>query len=116
MLMRSTGCCAVGDKLPFTNNETSFTTATLKRNGMNVAFGECVVHCVAAEPYTSILRVSVTDRGYESAYDSCVLGRLRCGYRIFQLRGWDSGTRIELCYLLVHIKLEVELGRCIRTC
>ncbi len=59
-------------------------------------------NCVAAEPYATFFRVGATDGGREVAYESAVLGRLRRGYRVFQLRGL-LGTRIELCYLLVKI-------------
>jgi len=61
---------------------------------------------VTAEPYTTFLSVSVTDRGLnrgqEVAYESVVLGRLTCGYRVLQLRA-PCGTRIELAYLFVQI-------------
>jgi len=46
----------------------------------------------------------VLDDGRETAYASAVLGRLQRGFRVFQLRSL-LGTRIELCYLFVHINL-----------
>ena len=64
-----------------------------------------VVHCVAAEPHATVLRVSVVDGETEReiGYETAVLGRLRPGYRVLRLR--DSlGTRIAHCYLLVHIR------------
>jgi len=53
------------------------------------------------------MRIGVTDGGQEVAYEIAVLGRLRHGYRVFQMRGL-LGTRIELCYLFVHITLDSE--------
>ena len=96
------GFCAVSNSLPLPQAvETTAATATVKGNGMNAAFGD-EIHCVAAEPHATFLRVSVTDEGHEVAYETAVLGRLRHGYRVFQLRS-PLGTRIELCYLLVKI-------------
>ena len=77
---------------------------------MNAAYGESVhqnIHCVAAEPHATIVRVSVTDGGQEVAYETAVLGRLRGGYRVLQMRS-VLGTRIELCYLLVKISFGSE--------
>jgi len=70
---------------------------------MNAAINE-EMHCVAAEPHSVFLHVGVVlaDRSEEVAYETAVLGRLRHGYRVFQLRN-ALGTRIELCHLLVHI-------------
>ena len=73
----------------------------MTHNGANASFGE-TMHCVAAEPYATFLHISVTDNGEEVAYESAVLGRLLNGYRVMQLRS-ALGTRIELCYLFVHI-------------
>ena len=42
------------------------------------------------------------DDGEEVAYETAVLGRLRRGYRVLLLRS-SLGTRIELCYLFVHV-------------
>ena len=42
------------------------------------------VHPVAAEPLATFLHIAVADGRHEVAYD--VLGRLRRGFRIFQLR------------------------------
>ena len=76
---------------------------------MNPTFGK-QVHCVAAEPHATFLRVSVKDGGQEVAYETAVLGRLRGGYRVFQLRG-PLGTRIELCYLFVRVTFGTEPNR-----
>eukprot|EP00966_Prymnesium_polylepis_P303423 7008644-Prymnesium_polylepis.1 len=72
-------------------------------NGMNAAVVR-TVHCVAAEPLATFLKIAVTEgvSGKEVAYEICVLGRLRRGYRVIQLRG-PLGTRIALCYVLVQI-------------
>ena len=66
------------------------------------------MHCLAAEPQETILRVGVWDRGALVAYDTLVLGALRAGYRCVQLRDARHGTRIELCALLVHIDVGDE--------
>jgi hypothetical protein len=68
---------------------------------MNASF-EQDIHCVAAEPHAVFLRVGIADGGHEVAFETAVLGRLRGGFRIFQLRGL-LGTRIELAYLFVRI-------------
>ena len=61
------------------------------------------VHCLAAEPHETFLRVAVEDEDDdEVAFETAVLGRLRPGYRVLQLRS-RLGTRIELCYLFVRI-------------
>eukprot|EP00966_Prymnesium_polylepis_P169216 3912751-Prymnesium_polylepis.1 len=70
---------------------------------MNAVFG-ALVHCAAAEPHATFLRIGVIDGRQEVAYETAVLGRLRCGYRVLQLRG-GLGTRIELAYLFVRISL-----------
>eukprot|EP00966_Prymnesium_polylepis_P053487 1236752-Prymnesium_polylepis.3 len=62
------------------------------------------VHCVAAEPHATFLHIAVTQGRQQVAYASAVLGRLRRGYRIFQMRS-NLGTRIELCYLFVRIRI-----------
>ena len=74
---------------------------------MNASFDQ-TVHCIAAGPDATFLRVSVHDGNrQEVAYETAVLGRLRRGYRILQLRG-PLGTRIELCYLFVKISFGKE--------
>jgi len=85
---------------------TEISSSEVKRNGMNAAFAE-TVHCVAAEPSATILRICVICEEREMAFATAVLGRLRRGYRIFQLRG-RLGTRIELCCLFVHISASSE--------
>jgi len=96
------GFCAVSKTLPVHISETESSTSTVASNGMNAAFGE-TIHCVAAEPHASFLHVTMADGGCDVAYTSCVLGRLRRGYRILQLRS-VLGTRIELSYVLVRIQ------------
>jgi hypothetical protein len=71
-------------------------------NGMNAAYGGDTIHCCAAEPHATFLRVGVVEAGLEIAYEIAVLGRLHHGYRILRLRNL-LGTRIELCYLFVKI-------------
>ena len=80
-----------------------------KGHGLNVGINEAL-HFVAAEPHATFVRVSVIEGKQELAYDSAVLGRLRGGYRIFQLR-CCLGTRIELCYLFVKISFGTEFNK-----
>jgi hypothetical protein len=88
--------------MPLTQSiKTEMASAVVKGNGMNAALNERV-HCVAAEPHTTFLRIRVTDGGEEVAYEVVVLGRLLSGYRVLQLRSM-LGTRIELCHLFVRI-------------
>jgi len=104
------GFCGISTELPVPqqNVETEVTLPPTN-NGMNAIFDEpsATVHCLAAEPYASFVRVGVTDRRHEVAFEVVVLGRLRCGYRVLLLRGL-SGTRIELCYLFVHVSMGTE--------
>lgn len=101
------GFCAVSKTLPLApQNVTTELTLPHKDNGMNATFGE-VVHCLAAEPNATVLRVSVTWRGEDIAFTTAMLGRLRRGYRILQLRSL-FGTRIELAYLFVHVSFGAE--------
>ena len=44
------------------------------------------VHCVASEPSYTVLRISVWERGQEVAFETCVLGALRRGYRCLEMR------------------------------
>jgi len=76
---------------------------------MNAVFGT-EVHCVAAEPRATFVRVGVTEGKQEVAYAVSVLGRLRGGYRVLQLRS-VLGTRIELAYLFVRISFGAVRNR-----
>ena len=106
------GCCAVSRKMPMLpSTGTEVTTNSVGNNGLNPCF-DTPVYCVAAEPHSCFVRFSVVDTGHprsreqEVAYDVVVLGRLRRGYRVLQLRS-ELGTRIELCYLLVCIRCKI---------
>jgi len=105
------GFCAISKTLPLPQSvETETVIPEVAGNGMNAAYGESVhqnIHCVAAEPHATIVRVSVTDGGQEVAYETAVLGRLRGGYRVLQMRS-VLGTRIELCYLFIKISFGSE--------
>jgi len=106
------GFCAISNVLPLPRNQqgvqAEISFAAPSDGGMNVSFGSDVTaHCVAAEPHSTFLRLAVTDGGRTVAYETVVLGRLRCGYRVFQLRSL-LGTRIELCYLFVQISAGSE--------
>jgi len=101
------GICALYRTLPF--DESIATELELSRHdsGMNAEIGE-TIHCVAAEPHATFLRVGVVDgRQGEVAYESYVLGRLSGGYRVLKLRD-IMGTRIELAYLFVKISFGME--------
>jgi len=102
------GFSAVSKELPPRSVETEISISAVSKEGggMNANFGD-IVHCIAAEPEATFLHIGVLDSGRETAYESVVLGRLRRGHRIFQLRG-ALGTRIELCYLFVHVSFGEE--------
>jgi len=102
------GFCALSEKLPLAQIDlkTELTTPAVKYNGLNAPFGQ-TIHCVAAEPAATFLRVGILDGSQEVAYETAVLGRLRVGYRVFQMRSM-LGTRIELCYLFVKISTGSE--------
>ena len=96
------GFCAISDKLPLPPQHVqSEISIPPGRNGLMAPFGS-KVHCITAEPHSTFLRVGVTDRGHEVAFELAVLGRLRLGYRVLQLRN-PLGTRIELAYLFVRV-------------
>jgi len=96
------GFCAISGILPLPIIVNTEVTLSHHDNGMNAPCGK-MVYCVAAEPHATILRIGVKDRKQGLvAYESAVLGRLRGGHRVFQLRSL-LGTRIEICYLFVRI-------------
>ena len=103
-----TGFCTVGRELPIQQGDEAYTISApaVKGNGLNAHFGE-TIHCMAAEPHETFVRVSVLEGKQEVAFEVALLGRLRRGYRVFQLRGL-LGTRIELCYMLVRIAFDSE--------
>jgi len=102
------GVCVISKKLPVQQGaDTEMQIASsAKSNGLNPAF-DGTAHCLAAEPHATFLRIGITDGRLEVAYESAVLGRLRAGYRVFQLRS-SLGTRIELAYLFVRISFGEE--------
>jgi len=96
------GFCAISGILPLPIIVNTEVTLSHHDNGMNAPCGK-MVYCVAAEPHATILRIGVKDRKQGLvAYESAVLGRLRGGHRVFQLRSL-LGTRIEICFLFVRI-------------
>jgi len=103
------GFCALSETLPLPQRaEIEISTRAISGSGMNVPFNNQRVHCAAAEPHSTFLSVRVTDGLQELAYETAVLGRLRGGYRVLHLRSSAFGTRIELCYLFVHISFSSE--------
>eukprot|EP00966_Prymnesium_polylepis_P324031 7380144-Prymnesium_polylepis.2 len=103
------GSCAVCEKLPVPQRPTAefSTSVSQKGNGLNMTFG-ATVHCVAAEPLATFMRIAVSGGNQEIAYETVVLGRLRVGYRVLPLRSSVHGTRIELAYLFVCIRIGDE--------
>ena len=72
------------------------------RGGLLSEF-DAQLHCVATEPDQTFLRVGVFDGKIEVACEVLVLGRMRCGHRVLQMRHVTTGSRIELCCLFVCI-------------
>jgi hypothetical protein len=80
------GFCALDTRLPLRQEaEMQLIIPAVMKNGLNAPFNR-LVHCVAAEPRATFLRIAVTSGMQEVAYEVGVLARLRCGYRVFQLR------------------------------
>jgi len=102
------GVCAVDKQLPVILAQNADTELALPpaNEGLQATFNQ-PVHCIAAEPQATLLRIAVTDGRQEVAYETAVLGRLRPGFRVFQMRA-PRGTRIELCVLLVQISAYFE--------
>lgn len=98
----ASGFCAVSRTLPLPSSvETELSTQPVIGNGLCAEFQD-KFHCIASDPDTTFLRISICDAGTEVAYETALLGRLRGGYRVLQQRSM-LGTRIELCYLFVRI-------------
>ena len=94
--------------LPLPHNvDTNASLASEDRQGMSASFGDKTIHFLAAEPHATFLRVRLMDGEQHVAFETVVLGRLRFGYRVFQLRNL-LGTRIELCYLFVRISFHYK--------
>eukprot|EP00966_Prymnesium_polylepis_P128611 2974764-Prymnesium_polylepis.1 len=77
------GFCAVTNTLQRPKGvevEASISVPAVNGTGMNAAFDK-TVHCIAAEPCATIVRVAVTDDGKEVAFETAILGQLRNGYR-----------------------------------
>ena len=103
-------CCVATALPPPPGAQREHTTQAVEKNGFNACFGgELPVHCLAAEPRETLLRVGVWDHGTLVAGDTLVLGALRNGYRCIQLRS-RLGTHIELCHLFVHVALGEEVN------
>mmetsp|Transcript_1998 Transcript_1998/g.5040 ORF Transcript_1998/g.5040 Transcript_1998/m.5040 type:complete len:1003 (+) Transcript_1998:348-3356(+) len=103
------GFSAVGESLPLPRSAKTEVSLAPRDGGMHVAFGQ-TLHCIAAEPHATFLRIGIVDSRREVAYEIAVLGRLRRGYRVLQMRS-ALGTRIELCRLFVRISFGSELNK-----
>jgi hypothetical protein len=101
------GLSGVSTTLPLPQNMESETFLPRASNGLNAQYQERI-HVVAAEPHTTFLCISATDRGQEVACATAVIGRLRRGYRVLQMRSPTFGTRIELCFLFLRIEFSFE--------
>lgn len=71
--------------------------------GLNPSCGQ-VVHCLAADPRETFLRVVVLAGELELAYETTVVDVLRTGLRCLPLRSPEHGTRIRGCALLVRME------------
>jgi len=69
------------------------------------------VHCVASEPAYTVLRVSVVERGQEVAFETCVLGALRRGYRCLEMRSKLGATIERTLALALALALTLALTR-----
>ena len=80
------GYCRVATALPPSPGAgRAHTTQAVEKSGFNACFSnELPVHCLAAEPRETLLRVGVWDHGTLVAYDTLVLGALRAGHRCTQ--------------------------------
>jgi hypothetical protein len=98
------GFCCVSTELPAPKNASTHCTIDgVVGNGLAAHFN-ATVHCLAAEPMQTVLRLVVLDGEHKATYEAVVLGALRPGYRCLQLRS-RHGTYIELCHLLVHVSI-----------
>ena len=96
------GVCSVSTELPPPNGpEMRVATQAVQRNGLNPRYSYRV-HCVAAEPMETILRLVVIDDEKEVAYETIVLGALRRGWRAVPMRAM-RGCRIDFCCVLIHV-------------
>ena len=96
------GVCSVSTELPPPAGlEMRVTTQAVERNGLNPRYNT-KVHCVAAEPMATILRLVVIDDEKEVAYETVVLGALRRGWRALPMRAM-RGCRIDFCCVLIHV-------------
>jgi len=102
------GFASVSKTLPLKEAQNELSIPADEQDGMCVSF-DSTVHCCAAEPHTTFVRICALDGTLTVAYETAVLGRLRGGYRVFQLRS-VLGTRIELCYLFVRISSSHEFN------
>ena len=99
------GVCSVSTQLPPPALEMRVVTHAVERNGLNPRYN-ARVHCVAAEPMATILRLVVIDDEKEVAYETVVLGALRRGWRALPMRAM-RGCRIDFCCALIHVAEEM---------
>jgi hypothetical protein len=99
------GYAALASELPPPKpgmGQTRMRSAAVLGNGLNAPF-DLLVHCLAAEPAHTLVRLSVNDGLEEVAYEAALLQALRPGYRCIPLRSVRTGTRIDMASLLVHV-------------
>jgi len=97
------GVACVATSLPPAEVTLRHVTHTVERNGLNPRFN-ATVHCLAAEPMETVLRVAVIDGDKEVAYETVMLGTLRHGWRALTLRDMKA-TRIDFCVVLVNVAI-----------
>jgi hypothetical protein len=86
------GFCAISTTLPLPEGLEIESATQSVEGGLNSTFG-AIVHCAAAEPHATFLRIGVADCGREVAFETIALGRLRRGYRVFHVPLHDSYPR-----------------------
>ena len=104
------GFCSICDQLPLTHDSHQGRRMRFQAGHPTGGFYtqvEHTLHCIAAEPECTLLRVSVHDGDSLAAYAVAVLSQLRPGYRCFRL-STPLGVPIELACLFVHIEVSKE--------
>jgi hypothetical protein len=114
------GYCCTSTSLPPpkpADCATRMHTSAVRFDGLHPHF-DLTVHCLAAEPKETLLRISVQDETYshaadqkdataaghkaDVAYEVVALDALRPGYRSLPLRS-RAGSRIDMCCVYLHV-------------
>eukprot|EP00966_Prymnesium_polylepis_P260834 6024677-Prymnesium_polylepis.1 len=90
----ATGNVAVSNKLPLPwDVRAEHTTGAVEANGLNAPFSE-KCHCVAAEPYSTFIRIACVDDGQEVAYETA---------------GFDTGFTCSECAAYLELELSFAI-------